>query len=180
MITWTKRALLTLAFLGLIATNILTVTHAAFNAAVSGILGTALGVKTVSGLLQHRLAVQDKVIEAQKSKVLKQKAATKRFGKRIATRTRRVAAKSIAAIPAEAIPFIGVAVLVADTSYELYAACENIKDLDQLYADLGIEDETAEDTMHSVCDPKLPDPGDVWKGVVNKADQWWDELVDAV
>jgi hypothetical protein len=33
------------------------------------------------------------------------------------------AAKNIAAIPAESITFIGVAVLIADTGYELYAGC---------------------------------------------------------
>ena len=42
-----------------------------------------------------------------------------KFGARLASRTKRVAAKSIAAIPAEAVPFIGVAVLIADTGYEL-------------------------------------------------------------
>jgi hypothetical protein len=47
---------------------------------------------------------------------------------------------SIAAIPAESIPFIGVAVLIADTGYEQYAACETVKDLDQLYSDLGMAD----------------------------------------
>jgi hypothetical protein len=67
------------------------------------------------------------------------KAATRKFGNRLATRTKRVAAKSIAAIPAESIPVIGVAVLIADTGYELYAACETVKDLDQLYSDLGME-----------------------------------------
>jgi hypothetical protein len=44
---------------------------------------------------------------------------------------------SIAAIPGESIPFIGVAVLIVDTGYELYAACETVRDLDQLYVDLG-------------------------------------------
>jgi hypothetical protein len=73
-----------------------------------------------------------------------------------------VAAKSIAAIPAESIPFIGVAVLIADTGYELYAACETVNDLDQLYADLGMEDATPEDVIHSVCDPQLPEF--VWQG----------------
>jgi hypothetical protein len=92
------------------------------------------------------------------------KAATRKFGTRLATKTKRVAAKSIAAIPAESIPFIGVAVLIADTGYELYAACETVKDLGQLYADLGIADEMPDDVMHSVCDPKLPDAGDVWGG----------------
>jgi hypothetical protein len=52
--------------------------------------------------------------------------------------TKRVAAKSIAAIPAESIPFIGVAVLIADTGYELHAACETVRDLDQLYLDLDL------------------------------------------
>jgi hypothetical protein len=83
-----------------------------------------------------------------------------------------VAAKSIAAIPAESIPFIGVAVLIADTGYELYAACETVRDLDQLYSDLGMADEVHEDAMHSVCDPELPDAGEVWGGVVENMDQW--------
>ncbi len=67
-----------------------------------------------------------------------------------------MATKNIAAIPAESIPFIGVAVLIAATGYELYAACETVKDLDLLYSDLGMADETPDDVMHSVCNPVLP------------------------
>jgi hypothetical protein len=63
------------------------------------------------------------------------------FCSRLASSTKRVATKSIAAIPAESIPFIGVAVLIADTGYELYAAYESVWDLDQLYADWEMEDE---------------------------------------
>ena len=48
MITWTKRLILTASFLALIATNILTLTNAAFNTALSGLMGTALGIRTVS------------------------------------------------------------------------------------------------------------------------------------
>jgi hypothetical protein len=83
-------------------------------------------------------------------------------GNRLATRTKRVAAKSIAAIPAESIPFIGVAVLIADTGYELYAACETVKDLDQLYSDLGMADDTPDDVLHSVYDPELPNSAHIW------------------
>ena len=36
---------------------------------------------------------------------------------------------SIATIPAESIPFIGVVVLIADSGYELYAACETVRAL---------------------------------------------------
>ncbi len=57
------------------------------------------------------------------------------------------------AITAESIPFIAVAVLIADTGYELYAACETVQDLDELYSDMGMEDETpVESTCKKVVD----------------------------
>jgi hypothetical protein len=161
MITWTKRLIITASFLALISTNILTLTSTEFNAAVSGLMGTALGIRPVSSLMQSKITSQDKAIKKHKATTLKRKAATRKFGTRHATRTKRVAAKSIAAIPAESIPFIGVAVIIADTEYELYAACETVRDQDQLYADLGMEDEVQEDAMHSVCEPELPEAGEV-------------------
>jgi hypothetical protein len=175
MITWIKRLLLTSTLLALIATNILSLTHTAFNAALSGLIGTALGVRTVSRMMQTKLAARDKTIKKHQTSALKRKAATRRFGTRLVKRTKRVAAKSIAAIPAESIPFLGIAVLVVDTSYELYAACETVTDLDQLYVELGFENETPDDVIHSVCDPELPDAGDVWDGVVAKSGEWLDQ-----
>ena len=180
MIIWIKRLLLTTTFIGLIACNILSLTNAAFNTAMSGLLGTALGVRTVSSIMQSKITVRDNAIKKHRATALKRKAATRRFGSRLATRTKRVAAKSIAAIPAESIPFLGVAVLIADTGYELYAACENIKDLDQLYSDLDMPDATADDVLHSVCNPQIPTPGRVWHEVVEQVDQWWGKLVEDV
>ncbi len=180
IITWTKRLILTLTFLALIATNFLTLTSTAFNAALSGLVGTALGIRTVSSMMQSKLATRGNAIKKHQSTALKRKAAIRKFGTRLASRTRRVAAKSIAAIPAESIPFIGVAVLMADTGYELYAACETVKDLDQLYSDLGMAEETRDDVMHSFCDPEIPDVGRVWGGVGENMDQWWESLVEAV
>jgi hypothetical protein len=180
MLTWTKRLLLTASFLALITTNILTLTSTAFNAAVSGLMGTALSIRTVSSMMQSKIANQDRAIKKHKATTLKRKAAARKFGTRLTARTKRVAAKSIAAIPAESIPFIGVAVLIADTGYELYAACETVRDLDQLYADLGMADEVPGDAVHGVCDPELPDAGEVWGGVVENMDQWRERLVEAV
>ena len=177
---WTKRLILTATFLALIATNILTLTHSAFNAAVSGLMGTALGIRTVSSMMQSKLTSQDKALKKHKATAIKRKAATRKFGTRLASRTKRVAAKSIAAIPAESIPFIGVAVLIADTGYELYAACESLRDLDQLYADMEMADGAPDDAMHTACNPQLPNAGNIWSGVVDRVDQWWEELVDAV
>ena len=109
-----------------------------------------------------KIASHDKAIKKHKTTAITRKAATRRFGKRLTSRTQRVAAKSIAAIPAESIPFLGVAVLIADTGYELYAACEIVRDLDQLYEELGMADETPDDVMLSVCDPELPATGQVY------------------
>ena len=134
MFTLVKRLFLTLAFLALIATNVLTLTHTAFNAALSGLLSATFSAQTIYA---------------------KRKAATKRFGTRLVTRTKKVAAASVAAIPSEAVPFIGLSVLIAGTLYELKAACESMGDLDELYSDLGMADEVSDDVLHSVCNPGL-------------------------
>jgi hypothetical protein len=130
MITWTKRLLLTCTILGLLATNVLTLTNAAFNAALSGAISTAFGVATVTEALQSKIAKQQAAAKSRK-------VAARKFGTSLATRTKRVAAASVASIPAEAIPFLGVGLMVAGTAYELYEACESMRDLDELYAGLG-------------------------------------------
>ena len=50
-----------------------------------------------------------------------------------------------------------------------------MKDLDQLYSELGMADKPADDVMHSVCDPELPDAGEIWGGVVEKSGEWLDQ-----
>jgi len=144
MITWTKRLLITCTILGLLVTNVFTLTSTAFNAALSGFMSTALGVATVTEVLQSKIAKKDRAIQ-------KRKAVTRKFGNRITARTKRVAAASVAAIPGEAIPFLGIGILVAGTAYELYEACESMKDLDELYAGLGMADEVPGDAVREVC-----------------------------
>ena len=65
--------------------------------------------------------------------------------------------------------------LAADTGYELYAACETMRDLDKLYLELGVQEEASGDAIHSVCNPELPDAEEVWGGVVEKSRQWLDQ-----
>ena len=69
--------------------------------------------------------------------------------------TKRVAAASVAAIPGEAIPLLGVGIPVAGTAYDLYEACESMRDLDELYAGLGMEDEVPGDAVREVCGGEL-------------------------
>ena len=148
MITWTKRLLLTCTLLGLLATNILTLTSTAFNAALSGFMSATLGVATVTEALQSKIAKQDQAMK-------KRKAVTRKFGNRLATRTKRVAAASVAAIPGEAIPLLGIGILVAGTAYELYEACESMRDLEEFYAGLGMADEVPGYVLREVCEGDL-------------------------
>lgn len=69
--------------------------------------------------------------------------------------TKPVAAASAAAIPGEAIPLLGFGILVAGTAYELHEACDSMKDLDELYAGLGIEDEVPGYLVREVCGAQI-------------------------
>ncbi len=147
---WLRRIAITLTFVGLVACNVLTLTSAAFNTAISTALTTALGIQTVTGAMQTRLARQDKLAK-------QRKVVARKFGTRLAGRTKRVAAASIATLPAEALPLIGISVILAGTAYELYEACESMRDLEELYAGLGMDDSVPDDVLHSVCEAQLPD-----------------------
>lgn len=141
--------------MALLAINILTLTHTAFNAALSGLIGTAFGVQTVTELMNTKLDSRNRTIRKQKTAAVQRKVFAKQFGDRLVARTKRVAAASVAAIPAESLPIIGISVLVAGTAYELYEACESLKDLEELYAGLGMKDEVPGTVWTSVCDVNL-------------------------
>ena len=110
--------------MALVVTNILTLTSTAFNAALSGALSSALGVTTVADLMSQRLANEERALTQAQTKLTNKKAAVRKFGTRLTSRTKRVAARSIAAIPAESVPYLGIAAVIAATGYEFYEACE--------------------------------------------------------
>jgi hypothetical protein len=148
-----RRAGLTLLFASLVTSNVLTLTSAAFNTALSSALATAFGVRTVTGALTQRLRASETRLAAAQAARLQRQAAARRFGQSLVSRSRRVAARSIAAIPAESLPYVGVAAIIAGTSYELYAMCETLGDLNRLYAELGLEEDVPDDAMSRLCNP---------------------------
>ena len=173
ILTWTKRLILTAAFLALIASNALTLTNTAFNAAVSGLMGTAFGIQTVSDALRSKVDAKKKIIK-------NRKVATRKFGTKVTKRTKKLVATTLAEIPGEALPLLGIPILLAATAYEIKLACENLDDLDQLYSDMGMADETPDDAMHSVCDPELPGAGEVWGEVLEQSGEWWEQVRDTM
>ncbi|MEM7691950.1 MAG: hypothetical protein AAF194_05830 [Pseudomonadota bacterium] len=140
------RSLLLLVFAGSVTSNILLLTSTTFNAAVSTALAATMGVRTVSSALSAKLTTSQ-------SRNATRAAATRKFGRSLAARTSRVAARSLAAVPAEAVPYVGAAVIVGTLSYELYEACQTLNDLNGLYTSLGINEEVPADALSYICDP---------------------------
>lgn len=72
----------------------------------------------------------------------------------VATVNKRLAkgvARNIASLPSEAVPFVGIAVMVASTSMDVYDACQTMKDFNLLLNMLGQGEEKPE-----LCGQKVP------------------------
>jgi hypothetical protein len=139
MLKWLRRFILLMMLLTLLIANVLTITSTAFNAALTGLVATAIGVKTVTSKLHAQVASQ--------------KSSVRTTGRNLAARTKRIAAYSVAEIPASVIPFAGMALLVAGTAWELKQLCDGLKDMEALYAQMQIEEDLDGDTLRAVCHP---------------------------
>lgn len=137
-----KRTFTVFLMLGLLATNVMSLTWEAFQVAASGLLSAA-SIPTL----------YDRKVQADRQKKL----LVKQAGANIRKRTLKSAAVNVGSMAGEAIPYAGLAVIVGATGYELKLACENLLDLEHLYSDLGIDDEADRSAVEKVCDPQLPE-----------------------
>ncbi|MFK8041089.1 hypothetical protein [Congregibacter sp.] len=153
MLRLIRHSAVLITLLALIGSNLLLLSSTAFNAAISSALATTLGVRTASAALSSKLAGSERQLSALKSSQIRRSKSVRGFGKSLTSRTKRVAARGIAAIPAESLPYIGAAVVVSSMVYELYEACQTLRELDTLYADLGISQAVPDDAMQSLCNP---------------------------
>jgi len=130
-----KKFFYILTLVALITSNILSITWGTFNAVLSTAFATVSGIETLA---------------------IKRNKSLKKYGNKIVKRTARTTAKSIASIPLEAIPYIGIATIVAITGYEIKSACDNKKDMDSLYSELGFFNNEETNTFDDVCNLKIP------------------------
>ena len=137
------RAVFTLLFIGSLFVNVTMFAWSAGAVALSTAFNAVTGITTV---------VTD--LAGSKAKLAASQKQVARVSKRIATRTSRKVVRSIASIPAEAIPYIGVATIITITGLEVYDACATMKDLRELnrLLDTGEDIDTG-----TVCGLKVPD-----------------------
>jgi hypothetical protein len=137
-----RRWLSIFTILGLLASNVLTLTLESFQLAASGLLAAA-SIPTVH---------QKKAKAAAQKKIL-----LKSAGAKIKKRTIKSAAVNVGSMAGEALPFVGWAVIVGATGYELKLACENLLDLESLYDTFEIGDDEERSAVEKICNPKLPE-----------------------
>lgn len=81
--------------------------------------------------------------------------------KRVASRVKRVLNADIAAMAGEAVPYVGVAVIVGATTYDLQQSCELAHDLYEL--DVAFNPEHAINDAGEICGMRVPTPAEIWR-----------------
>ena len=126
-------------------------------------LGIELDTKS-KAIIDLGIKLADSVKEATglKNRLDANRKAVSRSTKNITRRTIRGVSRSLAAIPADFIPFVGNAVTLGVTSWEIYDACETMKDMDEIIRSMGIKDTVEED---KACKIKMPSKEEIIKAI---------------
>ncbi len=87
--------------------------------------------------------------------------AAKKLSTKVAARAAKSAARNVAGMAGQAIPYIGVGLMVGITALDVKDACDNLKDLNEMHAefDLQKEDES------KVCGMRIPSGEEIIAGV---------------
>ncbi len=161
MFLWLKRLFKLLLYSALVFITVITLTSSLLGTALSGLLGaTAASSKAVPvSPLQSELDAERAKNQLLQSSINKHKESVRKMGQQLVARSRKIAAVTLAELPAGSIPIAGVAVLVAGALWELKQLCQGLYDVESLYADVELDEPVGEDALNSVCHPSLPSLG---------------------
>lgn len=91
----------------------------------------------------------------------------------ISKRATKSAARELASMPAESLPFWGTAVIVGVTAIELKDLCDTIKDMNALKRSFNPELAPSEDE-NTVCSMKVPSKEELWQTTKTAPSAAWD------
>jgi hypothetical protein len=97
--------------------------------------------------------------------------AAKSLGKSVKQRLARGVVRNVSALPAEAVPFIGIGVAISVTALDIYDACETMKEMNSLLLLLGQGEEQSD-----FCGIKLPTTTEV----LTKLNTDWKKSVEQI
>ena len=103
---------------------------------------------------------------------IKQAAVAKNISQKIAERSAKTATRNIASLGGEAIPFLGTALILGVTAWDIYDLCETLKDINQINQAFGHPLEN----QQAICGREIPTKAQVmasvtddWQGVYKSA-----------
>lgn len=91
---------------------------------------------------------------------------------RIARRTATAATRNASSVVAEAIPYLGIAAVLAVTTFDLKDSCDTIKDLHELDVAIDPSKEFGEEET-TVCGLSVPTKDEVWHQVKTGSEEAW-------
>ncbi len=137
------------------------------------------GQRRVTGLSDDLARQEAKLAELRKGKIVKYRGQERLLSEavedtttRVSKRTAAGAARNAGSVAAEAIPFVGVAVIVGVTAWDLKDSCDTIRDLHELELafnpGLGADPEATE-----VCGMTVPTKEEIWQTVKSSPGKAW-------
>lgn len=190
-----SKGVLTLLMIGSLALSLATVTVSGVFSALSSAVEAVTGPRTVRAKHQARLddlSVRNVELEARNGKLVAENQRVKReladsrvtyrgqtryardavrdTSGRLAHRVMFASSRNVASVFAEALPFVGVGVVVAATAWEIKDSCEMMKDLHEL--DVAFNPESEFDGTE-VCGMEVPNRAEVWQAIRESPSAAW-------
>ena len=94
----------------------------------------------------------NKALQKYHAQVRQRKLVVKNIGNRLLQRTKKLAMRTVAAVPAKSIPVIGAGMTVAGVGYEVLSLCENLKDIEEMQRECGVEEPVEKGIIKFICD----------------------------
>lgn len=165
------------AMVGLLVTNVLTLTSAKFYdflySAVSHIPYQNLLVKSKAAKMSALSAQNQRL--TQQAKLHKAKLAKAHgLSRKIAKRVARNVAMNVTSVVGESLPYVGIGLIVSVTAADIYDGCQTIKDTNAMLTLFGEAPDSHE--QDSVCGMQVPSFSDI----SHYAEQYSDKARDAL
>lgn len=183
------RMLMVILFLISIAFNVSTAAVGLSYSVVASVVEAVTGVPQVGSVRSKEKVFKELEGEVARLKVPKKvmfegvevatEEAVAKVSRRVKARTAKVASADMGATFGQSIPWIGIAVVVAATTYDLKTACDTMKDMHAL--EVAVHPEAANDSsVKEVCGLKVPSKEEIWDKVKASPGQAWDWAKAAV
>lgn len=197
----TKTTVLAVLLVGTVALNVATVAVGSVAALVSGVVEAVTGVTSVNTRMETKVRAQEAELKGARAEVDVKTRQVQRLegevgklraerqvsyrgqrklaseavedtSQRVARRTATGASRNVAATFGEAVPVVGIGVVVAATVWELHDACETMKDLQAL--DLAFNPDKANPPeVAEVCGLTVPSKEEIWEKVKASPGEAW-------